>query len=63
MLETVHGRTVRVGGETAVSNFRVMPPDVGGGMQLQQAIVRYTWDGEPANGMLERSTPPGGMVP
>lgn len=63
VLETVHGRTVRVGGETAVSNFRVMPPDVGGGMQLQQAIVRYTWDGEPANGMLERSTPPGGMVP
>ena len=24
---------------------------------LQQAITRYTWDGESANGMLERSTP------
>jgi hypothetical protein len=63
VLETEDGRTVRIGGETAVSNFRVMPPDVGGGMQLQQAIVRYTWDGEAANGMLERSTPPAGMAP
>ena len=31
--------------------------EVGGGLQLQQAITRYTWDGETANGMLERSTP------
>ncbi len=40
----------------------VMPPEVGGGLQLQQAIVRYTWDGETANGMLERSTPPAAMA-
>ena len=24
---------------------------------LQQAITRYTWDGETANGMMERSIP------
>ena len=62
VLETEDGRTERIGGETAVSSFMVMPPEVGGGMQLQQAIVRYTWDGEAANGMLERSTPPAAMA-
>ena len=40
----------------------VMPPEVGGGMQLQQAIVRYSWDGEDSIGMVERSTAPGGLV-
>jgi hypothetical protein len=34
----------------------VMPPDVGEGLRLQQAIARYRWDGETAGGMLERST-------
>jgi hypothetical protein len=34
----------------------VMPPEVGGGFFLQQAITRYTWDGQAAPGMLERST-------
>jgi hypothetical protein len=58
VLETEDGRTVTIKGETAISTFMVMPPDVGGGLQLQQAIVRYTLDGETANGMLERSTPP-----
>jgi len=58
VLETEDGRTVTIQGETAVSTFMVMPPDVGGGLQLQQAIARYTLDGETANGMLERSTPP-----
>jgi hypothetical protein len=58
VLETEDGRTVTINGETAVSTFMVMPPDVGGGLQLQQAIARYTLDGESANGMLERSTPP-----
>jgi hypothetical protein len=24
---------------------------------LQQAVVRYTWDGDTANGMIERSMP------
>jgi len=61
MLETEGGRTVSIGGQTAVSTFMVMPPDVGGGLQLQQAITRYTWDGETANGMLERSSPPAGI--
>ena len=56
MLEAEDGRTVTIAGETAVSTFMVMPPEVGGGLQLQQAITRYTWDGESANGMLERST-------
>jgi len=54
VLETARG-TVTIGGETALSTFMVMPPDVGGGMQLQQAIVRYNWDGEESVGMLERS--------
>jgi hypothetical protein len=32
-----------------------MPPEILGGLELQQAICRYTWDGETAPGMLERS--------
>jgi prepilin-type processing-associated H-X9-DG protein len=61
VLETADGRRVRIAGQTAVSSFMVMPPEVGGGMQLQQAISSYRWDDEHANGMLERSTPPGDM--
>jgi hypothetical protein len=57
VLETTEGR-VRIEGRTAASTFMVMPPEVGGGMQLQQAIVRYGWDGETAVGMLERSSTP-----
>jgi hypothetical protein len=57
VLDTAKGTTVTVRGETALSTFMIMPPDVGGGgLQLQQAIVRYSWDGEEAVGMLERST-------
>ena len=51
------GRTVTIEGTTMASTFMVMPPEVGGGMRLQQAIARYTWDGEAAGGMLERSMP------
>jgi hypothetical protein len=58
VLETEDGRTVRITGETALSTFMIMPPEAGGGLQLQQAICRYSWDGETANGMLERSTAP-----
>ncbi len=58
VLETEAGQRVSIKGETAVSSFMVMPPEVGGGMQLQQAIVRYTWGDESAAGMIERSTPP-----
>jgi hypothetical protein len=53
VLETERG-TTRVEGETILSTFRV-----GGalaGFRLQQAIVRYRWDDQRANGMLERST-------
>ena len=34
-----------------------MPAEVGvgGGMQLQQAVTRYTWDGETGMGMTEHS--------
>ncbi len=62
VLETEDGRSVSVEGETVVSTFMVMPPDLGGGLQLQQAITRYTWDGETANGMLERSTFPDNLA-
>jgi hypothetical protein len=58
VIETEDGRSVAIGGETAVSTFMVMPPEIGGGLQLQQAIATYTLDGESANGMIERSIPP-----
>lgn len=53
-LETAEG-TFEIHGETVLSTFMVMPPEILGGLELQQAIVRYTWDGEAAPGMLERS--------
>jgi len=56
VLETERG-TVTIEGTTVASTFMVMPPEVGGGMRLQQAIARYTWDGETSGGMLERSMP------
>jgi hypothetical protein len=56
LLETEDGRTVPITGTTAASTFRVMPPEVGGGFRLQQAIVRYHWAGESGLGMLERSS-------
>ena len=46
VMETVTGRAVTVSGSTTASTFMVMPPEVDGGMQLQQALVRYRWDGE-----------------
>jgi hypothetical protein len=55
VLETSDGVVTTVTGRSAASTFMVMPPEVGDGMQLQQAIVRYEWDGEPSVGMLERS--------
>jgi prepilin-type processing-associated H-X9-DG protein len=54
VLETAHG-SVRIEGLTALSTFTIMPPEVGGGLNLQQAIARYSWDGEQSVGMLERS--------
>lgn len=55
VLQTVDGRRIEIGGESVASTFMVMPPDAGG-LQLQQAIARYRWDGESANGMMERSS-------
>lgn len=56
VLETERG-TVSVAGESLMSTYHGMIPDDGVGLVLQQGIVRYTWDGESANGMMERSMP------
>jgi hypothetical protein len=56
VLQTVDGRTVEIDGETTAATFMVLPPDVGGGLRIQQALVRYVWDGERGAGMIERST-------
>jgi hypothetical protein len=53
VLETERGTTT-IHGETLLSTFMVLGPLEG--FRLQQAIVRYTWDGQQAVGMLERST-------
>jgi hypothetical protein len=58
VLETASG-TTRIAAESVMSNFTVMG-GVGSNPAypvLQQAITRYTWDGETANGMMERSIP------
>jgi hypothetical protein len=57
VLETARG-TTRIQATSILSNFSVMGgigsnPDF---PVLQQALVRCTWDGETANGMMERST-------
>jgi hypothetical protein len=54
VLETDQG-TTRIQGDTVVSTFHMLPGGPGG-FNLQQAITRYTWEGESANGMLERSS-------
>ncbi len=55
VLETDRGTTT-IQGETILSTFHEMSPHVPD-FWLQQCIARYTWDGETANGMLERSNP------
>jgi hypothetical protein len=58
VLETADG-TTRIQAESVVSNYSVMG-GVGSNPAfpvLQQAIARYTWDDETANGMMERSMP------
>lgn len=57
VLETTRG-SIRIKGTTLLSNFTIMG-GVGANPDfpvLQQAIVRYEWDGESFNGMMERST-------
>ena len=56
VLETERG-TTSIGGETILSTCMTTGPLEG--FRLQQAIVRYDWDGQRANGMLERSSPGG----
>jgi prepilin-type processing-associated H-X9-DG protein len=47
--------TTRIAGVSALSTFRVRNPDLPG-LDLQQGGVRYTWDGQTAFGMIERSS-------
>jgi hypothetical protein len=47
------GRRAEIKGETIISTFSLGGP-IG---NLQQGTVRYRWDGEHANGMIERSYP------
>lgn len=64
VLETDDGRTETIDGETVVSVFAAIP--VTGDFSfpvLQQSIVRYSWDGETSNGMMERSSLPEDMDP
>ena len=59
VLGTEDGRTETISGESLVSAFSVIPVTADMSFPvLQQAIVRYTWGGETANGMSERSTLP-----
>jgi hypothetical protein len=56
VLETARGTTT-IRGTSILSTFAVIPGMGVGVPVLQQALARYTWDGESANGMLERSMP------
>jgi hypothetical protein len=53
-LESELGLT-RIAGVTALSTFRVGNPDIGG-LNLQQGGAQFTWDGQSAYGMVERSS-------
>jgi hypothetical protein len=57
-MKAADGTTYEIRGTTEISTFMVMPKELAGGLQLQQAVCRYTWDGESAPGMLERSIAP-----
>lgn len=50
------GKSLEIEGRTTASTFMIMPPEVGGGLQLQQALARYRYSGETVIGMIERST-------
>ena len=57
VLETDDGRIHEIAGELQLPTYHGMVPEDGVGLVLQQSIVRYTYDGESANGMMERSMP------
>ena len=61
-MEAADGTTYSIRGTTEISTFMVMPKELAGGLQLQQAICRYTWDGESAAGMIERSIAPSALT-
>ena len=57
VLETAKG-TTRIQAESVVSTYAIMGIGSNSAFPvLQQGIVRYTMDGETANGMMERSLP------
>jgi hypothetical protein len=47
--------TTRIGGTTALSTFRVGNQDMPG-LNLQQGGALYSWNGQSAYGMIERSS-------
>jgi hypothetical protein len=49
------GKPIEIEGNTTASTFMVMPPEVGGGLQLQQGLACYSYNGETVIGMVERS--------
>jgi hypothetical protein len=57
VLRTEDGVT-EIAGETQISTFSAIGIEQGSFPILHQAIVRYSWDGQSANGMMERSMPP-----
>ncbi len=65
VLETDQGTTT-IRGESMISTFHIMvATDMGMSGPfpvLQQAIARFSWDGEVANGMMERSSMPDQMT-
>lgn len=62
ILETKRGFH-HIRGETFVSTFESHGGGPGFPLYLQQANVRYAWEGEEAYGMMERSTPRGKLFP
>ena len=66
VIESEHGIET-ISAETVMSTFMVMggvgPGSEGGYPVLHQAVTRYSWNGEVANGMTERSMPPGLIEP
>jgi hypothetical protein len=46
---------IKIAGSTALATFRVGNVEMGG-YNLQQSGTRYTWDGQSAYGMIERSS-------
>jgi hypothetical protein len=39
------GKPIEIEGNTTASTFAVAPPEVGGGLQLQHGLARYSYNG------------------